>query len=66
MNVARALFRGLRVYFWLLVALSVFTLLWLANRFLISEAELATGWFAIAGFGALIFVFLLVIRRVAT
>jgi hypothetical protein len=48
------------------VVLSVFTLLWLASRFLINEAELATGWFAIAGFGALIFVFLLVIRRVAT
>lgn len=65
MNLGRVLFQGLRAYFWVLVTLSVFTLLWLANRFLITGSDLATGWFAIAGFGVLIIAFLLAIRRVA-
>ena len=65
MNVGRALFGGLRIYFWLLVAFSVFTLIWMANQFLVSGGALASGWFAVAGFGVLIVVFLLAIRRVA-
>ena len=65
MDVGRVLFRGLRAYFWVLVALSAFTLIWVANRFLVSGSILATGWFAVAGFGVLVVVFLFVIRRVA-
>jgi hypothetical protein len=66
MNIGRALFRGPRVYFWILVALSVFTLIWMANRFLISGDILASGWFAVAGFGVLVVVFFMVVRRAAS
>ena len=65
MDVGRVLFRGLRAYFWVLVALSAFTLIWMANRFLVSGSILATGWFAVVGFGVLVVVFLFVIRRAA-
>ena len=66
MNVGSTLFRALQAYFWILVAASVLTLVWIANRFLLSEDVIATGWFAIAGFGALIVAFLLVVRRAAS
>jgi len=65
MDVGRSLIRALQAYFWILVALSILTLVWVANRFLVSGNVLATGWFAIAGFGVVIAVFLVVIRRAA-
>lgn len=66
MNVSRAVFGALRVYFWILVGASVLTLLWLLDQFVLDTGIVATGWFAIAGFGALIVVFLVVIRRAAS
>lgn len=65
MNFRRTAVRLFRFYFWALVVASVVTVLWLLDQFVVEADVVSTGWFAIVGFGAVVSVFLIVIRRAA-
>jgi len=63
MNLGRTVVRLLRLYFWILVGASILTVVWLLDAFVLEADVVATGWFAVVGFGVLVLLFLVVIRR---
>lgn len=65
MNVYRLLMRAIRAYFWIVVGGLVFLGVWALNRYVISVQVGNVGWLAVAGFGAVLGVFLFAIKRMA-
>lgn len=66
MNLARLLVRGLRAYFWLVLGGLFVAVLWGVNAYVIDLEGGDIGWVAIAGFGAIVSIFLFAIRRLST